>query len=142
MLGASDRTAILELESRYAQAVDDGDLDAVVACFAADAEALYDDGLEVALRGEAEIRAFFTMAFEELVGPKHPCTHLLGGVTITDDGDGARSDARMVAYLTREPGALIMKGLRYLDRLELRDDTWRITHRHHTCSWEAVTPTR
>lgn len=135
-LGGEDRVAIFELASRYAQAIDDGDLEGVVTCFAPDAEALYEDGETVTMRGEAQLREFFTMAFEKLVGPKHPCTHLLGGITIADDGDGIRSDARMVAYLTREPGKLIMKGLRYLDHLERRDGTWLIAHRHHSCAWE------
>jgi ketosteroid isomerase-like protein len=135
-LSGEDRAAIFELESRYAQAIDDGDLDGVVACFTPEAEALYEDGQTVTMRGEAELREFFTMAFEQLVGPRHPCTHLLGGITTEAEGEGARSDATMVAHLTREPGVLIVKGLRYRDRLERSGGGWRIAHRHHTCSWE------
>jgi ketosteroid isomerase-like protein len=137
MAGAavSDETAIVGLQSRYAQAVDDGDVEAIVACFAEDAVAVYNNG-GVTLTGAAEIRPFFEAARVELIGPDNPCTHLLGGVVVDLEGDAARSDASMVAFLSRPPGARTMKGLRYRDRLERRPEGWRIVHREHTSHWE------
>ena len=90
-LSVEDRLDIQELFARYAWAIDTGDIDAVLACFAEDG---YLDHLwQGKLQGAAAIRR----AFEELwynrpswwIGRQHLANHFL----ITREGEGARVKA-------------------------------------------------
>jgi ketosteroid isomerase-like protein len=134
-----DRSLLVELQSRYARFIDDGDLEGVVGCFTEDAVADYDDGA-VRLRGQDQLRRFFAAAFEDLVGPRHPCSHLVGGLTVELDGDSAGTETSAVAYLTRSPGLLLVRGLRYSDKLLRGADGWRIARRRHYALWQVEMP--
>jgi SnoaL-like domain len=90
-LSVEDRLDIMELFAKYAWAIDMGDIDGVLACFAEDG---YLDHLwQGKLQGPAKIRA----AFEELwydrpswwMARQHLANHFL----ITKEGEGARVKA-------------------------------------------------
>ncbi len=135
--GATDREELADLAARYARCIDAGDLEGVLSCFTEDAEAEYG---ATRLHGSEDLRRFFVAAFEALVGPRHPSTHLLGGVEIELDGDTARTETTAVAFLTREPDLLLLRGLRYSDELVRREDGWRIARRRHRSLWQAELP--
>ncbi len=90
-LSVEDRLDIMELFAKYAWAIDSGDAEGVLRCFAEDG---YLDHLwQGKLQGHEKIRA----AFEELwydrpswwIGRQHLANHFL----ITREGDGARVKA-------------------------------------------------
>jgi hypothetical protein len=124
-----DWHAVYDVLVRYAAAVDRHDWDAVGACFATNARATY-AGREIGpgreaivsgLRGALTARA---------------STHLVGGVSIQLDGNRATSGQTAVAFRV-EGSRLVIRGLRYDDRLERRDGHWEITRRVHTPTWTA-----
>ena len=65
--------------------------------------------------------------------------HTLGNILIECDRDTARTETYLTAYhrLPGEGGKRtdLIVGARYLDRLENRDDEWRIIHRVVVQEW-------
>src|SRR5215217_1606735 len=73
-----DLQAVRALVERYAWAVDDDDVDGVVACFAPDARFVSAD---MALEGHEAIRSFFASALGGAVAGR-TSTHLMGNITV------------------------------------------------------------
>ena len=65
--------------------------------------------------------------------------HFLGNVLIELDGDAAAVETYCVAY-HRLVGQDVdsIAGLRYVDRLERRDDVWRIADRQIVVEWNRI----
>ena len=124
-----DWHAVYDVLVRYAHAIDSRDFDAVGACFAEDARAVY-AGRELPHdRGSIVefLRANVT---------SEASTHLVGGVRIAIEGDSAKSEQTAFA-VHLEQGRVRLRGLRYQDRLERRDGAWQIVDRVHEPVWTA-----
>jgi 3-phenylpropionate/cinnamic acid dioxygenase small subunit len=126
-----DRAAIRDLLLRYAHGVDRRDLDAVAACFTADASykgSLGEGSIEVALR-----------ALRERMGQYSSTMHLVANQLVSIDGDRADSETYAIAYHQLAEGEerrSLAVGVRYLDRLVRRADGWRICHREVKLEWQ------
>lgn len=66
--------------------------------------------------------------------------HSLSNASITVSGDAATADSTAMAILALADTALheriLVRGLRYLDRLECSDAGWRIVYRRHIPLWQ------
>ena len=70
-------------------------------------------------------------------------THMLGQSRIKADGDCAGAETTFYASLTRDADGITMLDQmvgRYIDRLERRDDVWRIKDRRCICEWSSSAP--
>lgn len=125
---------IRDLLSRYAQALDDGDVLAVLACFVPDARTTYNGG-EIRVNGHAELKPFF----ERALGA--PSTHLLSNTIVEFSGDVALTRSSAVAFVTRDEGRVLVRGLTYETRC-VRDDggAWKISDLTHRLTWQCAVP--
>jgi len=137
-----DRTAIQEVLTRYYQGLDRGLPDQVRSCFTDDIKAYYDGrdpvtGIDAMMNS---LNTFTRLAAGELKAT----THFMGNLNINRlEGDAAETETYAIAYLVRpaKPAdQIIMRSLRYLDRLRRVSDGWRISERRHTLDWSCDAP--
>lgn len=138
----TDRAAIQDLLARYFRGLDDCNPGEVRSCFTDDVEARYDQrppiqGIE-AMMGSLQT---FSRIRE---GTMKVSTHFMGNFNLTRlEGDTAETQINAIAFLV-EPGEpddrVVMRSLRYLDRLRRTPDGWRISHRIHTLDWSCQMP--
>ncbi|HXA30332.1 MAG TPA: nuclear transport factor 2 family protein [Candidatus Angelobacter sp.] len=129
---ALDRAAIREVQLRYATGLDRRDFAMVRACFTEDAQASYNGR---ALDPGVDAVVAYVRAVEALRSTMHSVTNV-----VADLADGsAEVETTTVAYLVRDDGngaqTIIIRGLRYRDRMVRRDGTWLIQHRVHAPEW-------
>lgn len=128
----SDVEAIREVQVRYAAGLDRRDWDMVRACFTDDVQASY-NGLELDPGVEAVIE--YVRALEKLRSSMHAVSNVIADV----DGDLATVETVSVAYLVREDEAgtpvIVIRGLRYHDRMVRRQGRWLVAHRVHVPEW-------
>ena len=130
--GLDDWHAVYDVLVRYAHAIDGRDFEAVGACFAEDAHAIY-AGEELPPERSAIVDFLRRNVTSEV------STHMVGGVRIALDGDRATTEqTAFAAHL--EAGRVRLRGLRYRDRLERRDGAWQIVERVHEPVWTAEIP--
>jgi len=130
------RREIADVILRYARGIDRLDLELVRSCYHPDA---YDD--HGAFKGNVD-------EFIEAAGsflPRWTATqHFMGNMLIEVEGDVARAETYAVAYHRREAadgsGKDDVMGIRYVDRFERRDGSWRIAHRVVVTEWRRVDP--
>jgi 3-phenylpropionate/cinnamic acid dioxygenase small subunit len=130
-----DHVAIESLLSRYARAVDGKDLAAVAACFTPDAS--YKGSL-----GEGPAREVLAGLGERWERYRNTM-HFLAIPLIEVHGDTATSDARALVVHRFEVNGEerdYVVGLRYVDELERRGETWLIRRRVATLEWQRVDP--
>jgi hypothetical protein len=128
----SDREAIGELISTYAERIDEGDFEGLADLFA-NAE-LTTEGLDQVSRGSAEVLATYTnwtRRFEDgTPRTKHVMTNLIVEV---DEESGRAASRSYFTVLQAVPGVLALQPIvagRYRDRFELVDGAWRFTSMH------------
>jgi len=56
--------------------------------------------------------------------------------TVTVTGDTTTADSFAVAHLILEEGPILVRGLRYRDRLVRERSGWRIARREHQALWQ------
>lgn len=128
----SDWHAIYEVLIRYAEGIDRHDFAAVASCFTLAARAEY-AGTAIGPGVEAIIE-FLRRALTS-----EASTHLVGNVRIDIDGDTASAESSVVAYHV-EHHRMLIRGLRYVDRLERQGQEWRIADRRHVPVWTTELP--
>jgi hypothetical protein len=121
------------VQTRYAAGLDRRDWDMVRACFTAGAQASYNG---VVLQPGIEPIIEYVRALEALRSSMHAVSNVVADV----DGDSAVVETVTVAYLVRdgEAGAapaIIIRGLRYHDRMVRDGGRWLIAHRVHAPEW-------
>lgn len=127
----ADREAIRDVLLRYCRASDRVDEDLLRSVYWPDAE---DDHLEFS-GGREE---FIEYCVPILTHMRYNM-HTLGNMLIVIDGDRAESESYFIGYhsVPDAEGNRMdsFSGGRYLDRLEKRDDEWRIKKRLVTVEW-------
>lgn len=130
-----DRLAIQQVLTRYARGIDRCDVDALKSVWWPGATADYGDGAVDALAwSDGVVTALSAMLRTQ---------HFLGNMLIDLDGDRAQAETYCRAYHEVESpdGRAEMEvGGRYLDRLERRDDEWRIAERRYVHDWNRNQP--
>lgn len=119
-----DYLGVVNLLQDYADALDRGDIDALLAQFTPDAH--WDFSPSQQRRGHDEIRAFFAERFREF-GRTH---HIVGPPRLTPQADGTlRSVAYVYASHRLADGSPYTQRGRYVDVLRKVDGAWRIARR-------------
>ena len=140
---ALERLAIRDVVERYFVGIDRRDRPLVLSCFTDDA--IYEFALEGRVaRGRAELEQIFGRADPERSGHT---SHGICNTAISVSGAEATADTMALAHLVEGlagPGRVMIRGLRYRDKLIRQADGWRIVHRIHHSLWqydaEAVSP--
>jgi uncharacterized protein (TIGR02246 family) len=123
-----DRLAIHDLFVRYATALDDGEVETVVACFTADA--VLESPAIGQIRGHAAIRAFAErFAAGRAAGAQF--RHLITNIAaaIAPGGQRARATAYLLVMISKDGRHRTLPPGRYECELAKQDSTWRFTRR-------------
>jgi uncharacterized protein (TIGR02246 family) len=120
-----DRLAIENLIARYANAVDDRDLDTVANCFCEDGVYARWNGTDRAV-GRTEVRAFY----QERLSGTGPSFHYVHAMDV-DIVDSTHATGIVTAHAEMGvDGDLLIAALRYVDRYRKGlDDRWRFAER-------------
>jgi ketosteroid isomerase-like protein len=128
-----ERIRVIEVISRYAHALDAGDVEAVLRCMTDDVSLSYNGG-ELRVEGKSNARQFFT---EALAGPS---THLLGNYLLERHGNAVRASCSGVAFVTRHAGKITARGLLYTFTCLIEKGELSIESLEHRANWEYAVP--
>ena len=131
------RAAIATTLARHSRGVDRNELDTLLSAYHPDADVAYGG-----FNGRA---ADFARFLTDAMAGGPVTLHRTSNMFIRVDGDRARSESYVIAYVrTPEGDGWVQRliGGRYLDRHEKRDGEWRIAHRTYVLDWNANVPSR
>jgi hypothetical protein len=133
----SAREEIRDVLIRYTRGIDRMDVELVRSCYHPDA---HDD--HGAYRGDVE---GFLAWVQEALSFFESTMHFIGNQLVDVHGDHAHAESYCVAYHRRaasggEPAYDLVTALRYVDRLDRRDGTWRIADRVCVFDWSRRDP--
>jgi len=136
----SDRDDVLAILSASFTATDRRDHEAKHRFFTADAVMRHGDGEGTEVRGLQAIAANTKRVAEHFT-----TMHALSNWDIAVDGDEAQAVSHAIAHVLDADGArMLIRGLRYDDRLVRTGAGWRIAERRHNLLWQlevdAATP--
>ena len=138
-----DRAAIHDVLARYFQGIDAGKPDQVRSCFTEDVQAYYDGRPPV--RGIDALMESFMAFKKQEAGEWKVTTHFMGNLIFSLlEGDVAETETNATVFLIltdETPDRVVIRSLRYLDRLRRVEDGWRISDRVHTLDWSCQVPT-
>src|SRR5579864_5357836 len=116
-----DRAAIHDLFTRYCCALDNGEVETVVACFTADA-ALKSPVID--LEGHDEIRAFAgRFAAQRAAGTQF--RHMVTNIAVTIDGGRATATAYLLVLISKDGSHRTLPPGRYECELVKAGSKWR-----------------
>lgn len=127
------RNEVTDLLSRYAHAIDAGDVDGVLRCLSADVLLEYESGT-IRLRGHAEARELYERT---LAGPS---THLLSNILVESTGDAAIARSAAIVCVARQAGMITVRGVQYTFHCRQSDADWQISHLEHRPQWQFTVP--
>jgi uncharacterized protein (TIGR02246 family) len=120
-----DRAAIHDLFTRYCCALDDGEVETVVACFTADAVL---KSPVIDLQGHDAIRAFAgRFAAQRAAGTQF--RHLVTNIAATIDGDRATATAYLLVLVSQDGSHRTLPPGRYECELAKRAGAWLFNRR-------------
>jgi uncharacterized protein (TIGR02246 family) len=121
----ADRAAIHDLFTRYCCALDNGEVEIVVACFTEDA-ALKSPVVDI--KGHDAIRAFAArFAAQRAAGTQF--RHFVTNITVTIDGDHATATAYLLVLISKDGGHRTLPPGRYECDLVKQHGGWRFSRR-------------
>lgn len=121
-----DRLGIADLFTRYALALDDGDVDGVVACFTEDATV--ESPVVGTYAGQAEIRRFARrLAAARQAGAR--LRHVVSNLVAEVEGDRGRARCYLVTFITRDGRSELLAPGEYNCEVVRRDGRWLFTRR-------------
>jgi uncharacterized protein (TIGR02246 family) len=122
----SDRLEIEDLFVRYVCALDEGDVDSVVDCFAADGSLA--SPVAGTHKGHAAIRAF-AERFARYRASGAQLRHVVSNLRIDLAGDRAHARCYLVVFLTRNGESKVIPPGQYDCELVNENGAWRFAHR-------------
>ena len=121
-----DRLGISDLFTRYSLALDDGDVDGVVACFTEDASV--ESPVVGAYTGHAEIRRFAErLAAVRDAGAQ--LRHVVSNLMAEVDGDRGTARCYLVTFITQGAKSELLAPGEYNCEVVKRDGRWLFTRR-------------
>jgi SnoaL-like domain len=126
----ADRFAIYDVLVAHCRGVDRSDAEILRSCYWPDAEVAYG-----VFNGNAHR---FCAFLPKAIAVYARTQHCIGNVAIDFDGDAARVETYVTAYhyVEATDGDREVTYLaRYLDRMEKRDDVWKLSHRRVVVDW-------
>jgi 3-phenylpropionate/cinnamic acid dioxygenase small subunit len=130
-----DREEIVDCVYRYARGLDRHDADIFASAYHADA--IDHHGPFLGRRDE-----FVRWGIDLLASEWNAHTHFITNVRVELNGDTAHSECYVFfAQRRRDSDVVNLGGGRYLDRLERREETWRIAARELVVDWTAQAQT-
>lgn len=133
-----DQLAVRTVLETYFAALDLRDRHALIGCFTADAALEYRDGAVRMSGGDAFVDWVFDV-LGAFAWTSHAMCNAL--ITVDADGDGAVASCLAVVHLVdAEGGQVIVRGVRYDDRLLKTAGQWRIASRRHLPQWQYRVP--
>ena len=121
----ANRAAIHDLFTRYCCALDNGEVETVVACFTADA-ALKSPVIDI--EGHAAIRAFAgRFAAQRAAGTQF--RHMVTNIAVTVDGDRATATAYLLVVISKDGSHRTLPPGRYECDLVKQNGVWRFSRR-------------
>jgi uncharacterized protein (TIGR02246 family) len=121
-----DRLAINDLFVRYATALDAGDVESIVGCFAEDGS--LESPVVGVYAGRDGIRAFATR-FARLQENGTQLRHVLSNLAVQLDGNRAHATCYLVTILTREGKSVLRPPGRYDCQVVRVNGAWVFKHR-------------
>jgi hypothetical protein len=145
----ADRAEIHDLHAAYFRGLDRSDALTVRGCFTDDIVARY-DGRSAARPGNDEpiigieaLMASFVTFRNHRSGLWKITTHFMGNLNYLElNDDSALTETNVIACVVLTDGGerVLMRSLRYVDRLRRTPDGWRICERMHTLDWSCEAP--
>ena len=123
---AEDRLEINDLFVRYVCALDEGDVDTVVGCFAEDGSLA--SPVAGVHKGHAAIRAF-AERFARYRASGAQLRHVVSNLRIDVAGDRAHAKCYLVVFLTRNGESKVIPPGHYDCELVREKGAWRFQHR-------------
>lgn len=123
---AEDRFAIADLFARYMWAIDGGDVETLVSCFAPDGS--LESPAVGKYSGHDNIRAFATR-FAQFRTRGTELRHVLSNMLIDVDGDTAFAKCYLLVFQVRNGTSKLLGPGRYEVQLRKLDGEWRFQHR-------------
>ena len=121
----ADRAAIHDLFTRYCCALDDGEIETVVDCFAVDAVL---KSPVVDLKGHDDIRAFAgRFAAQRAAGTQF--RHIVSNIAVKSGGDRATATAYLLVLISKDGSHRTLPPGRYECELVKQDGQWRFSRR-------------
>lgn len=121
-----DRLGISDLFTRYSLALDDGDVEGVVACFTEDATV--DSPVVGTYAGHAEIRRFARrLAAVREAGAQ--LRHVVSNIVADVEGDRGQARCYLVTFVTRDGRSELLAPGEYTCEVVRRDGRWLFTRR-------------
>ena len=121
-----DWVSINDLFTRYAVALDRGDVETVVDCFTEDG--IVDSPVMGSFAGHAAIRTFAERN-ARLLRSGAQMRHMVSNVRADVEGDRAEASCYLMNYLTRDGNCELLSTGEYECRLERMSGTWRFAYR-------------
>jgi uncharacterized protein (TIGR02246 family) len=120
-----DRAAIHDLFTRYCCALDNGEVETVVACFTEDAKL---DSPVIDIEGRDDIRAFAgRFAAQRALGVQF--RHMVTNIAAMVDGDRATATAYLLVLISQDGSHRTLPPGRYECELVKRGGAWLFTRR-------------
>lgn len=124
-----DEQGVRDACMRYLAGVDLKDVELFRSAFA--------DGALLSLFGGERVVRVADIVDPNDFGGSHPSTaHAVASQHVVVDGDTAVVENVVVAHLGSDTGPILVRGLRYSDRLVRTRDGWRIIRRDHAVLWQ------
>jgi SnoaL-like domain len=143
----ADRVAIAGVLHRYARGLDTFDAEVTASCFTDDCRYHLGDHVIVGRGALLDVFADRTGVRKRETGldPIEAFTHPMSNIEVWLDGDRARAESMVTAYVVGRRGSdqvMLVRCVRYYDRLVRVGDEWSINERHHVLQWSyEATPT-
>jgi ketosteroid isomerase-like protein len=128
-----EKVAVRETIEAYCHHLDAKDFDKIADCFTDDCRARYNHE-PGELIGGAAIAKFLTRVLSY-----GPTNHAVGNLVISVDGDQAHCCSQLIASLLHGDdvnGRVLVRAIRYTDRLRRVDGRWLISERLHEPLWQ------
>lgn len=117
----ADRLAINDLFVRYATALDAGDVETIVGCFAEDGAL---ESPLIGVRSGRDAIRDFAVRFAALPRNGTQLRHVLSNLAVTVEGDRARATCYLVTIMTRDGQSTLRPPGRYICDLVRTDGGW------------------